>query len=164
MRQYIVKPETQNWRFEITGLGKAGKSCGLTSRCPGLAHPAAAGPVSGWVWNQTDPFLHSNHRPLAHHQDQLLTLLVCSTLLHVINYLVNTLLNNDNKDLWWLPLGDKGHEVHTDQLSIGHCSVIGLNIAQLSLVRPQTFMWCHDSWWKKVGALLQISPIRLQHM
>jgi len=41
---------------------------------------------------------------------------------------------------------------------------MGPNFSQFSLVRSQINKLCHDNCWGKEGALLQISPIGLQHM
>jgi len=71
-----VKPETQNWRLEPTGLAKPGDTRGLTGTGPGLAHQESAGWAFGRFWNRTDPLLRSKPGPLAGYPDPLLTLRV----------------------------------------------------------------------------------------
>ena len=69
-----MKPETQNWRLELTGLAKPGKTCGLTGTGTGLARQEAPGRVFEQVWNRTEPFFRSKPGPLADYADLLLTL------------------------------------------------------------------------------------------
>ena len=68
-----VKPETQNQRFEPTGLVQRSQTCRLTGTGPGLARQQAAGRVFGPVCNRTDPFWRSKPGPLAGYPDPLLT-------------------------------------------------------------------------------------------
>jgi len=70
-----VKPETQNWRLEPTGLAKQGKTSGLTGTGSGLARQAAAGRGFGQFWNRTYPFLLSKPGPLAGYPEPVLTLM-----------------------------------------------------------------------------------------
>jgi hypothetical protein len=69
-----VKPETQNWRLELTGLAKPRETRRLTSTGPGLARQESAGRVLGRFWTRTDPFLWTKPGPLPGYPDPLLTL------------------------------------------------------------------------------------------
>jgi len=69
-----VKPETQNWRLEPTGLSKPGETHALRGTGPGLARQESAGRVFGRVRNRTDTFLLSKPGPLAGYPDPLLSL------------------------------------------------------------------------------------------
>jgi len=69
-----VKPETQNWRLELTGLAKCSKTRGLMGTGLGLAYQGSAGRVFGLVRNQSDPFLRSKPGLLAGYLDPLSTL------------------------------------------------------------------------------------------
>jgi len=57
------------------GLAKPGKTRGLMGMDPGLTHHDAVGKVLGRFWNQTEPFLLSEHSALAGYPDQFLKLL-----------------------------------------------------------------------------------------
>jgi len=69
-----VKPETQNWRLEPTGLAKPGETCGLTEKGLRLARQDSVGRVFARAWNRTDLFLRSKPGPLVGYPDPLLTL------------------------------------------------------------------------------------------
>jgi hypothetical protein len=69
-----VKPETQNWRLEPTGLAKPGETHRVMGTGPGLACQESAGRVFGRFWNRTDLFFWSKPGPLAGYLDPLLTL------------------------------------------------------------------------------------------
>jgi hypothetical protein len=70
------KPETQNRRLKLTGLGKRGKTRGLTCTAPGLAGQDPAVQVVGRLWNRTKQFLPSKPGPQAGYLDLLLTLVM----------------------------------------------------------------------------------------
>jgi len=88
-----VKSKMKNRRLELTSVAKPGESHGLTGTVPRLARQESAGGVFGWVWNQTNSFLWSKHRPLAGYRDPLPTLLVKLT---AINYVMFVILFGKN--------------------------------------------------------------------
>ena len=69
-----MKPETQNWRLEPTGLDKPRETRRSTGMGPGVARQESAVWVFRRFWNRTDPFLQSKPEPLAGYPDPLLTL------------------------------------------------------------------------------------------
>jgi len=74
MRPWKEKPETPNWRLDLTGPGKPSKTRGLSGTGHGLDRQAAAGWVFWRFWNRTEPCFWSKHGPLAGYPELLLTL------------------------------------------------------------------------------------------
>jgi len=56
-----------NWRLDLAGIAKPGKTCRLMGMGTGLAHQESTRHVFRWVWNRTDPFCRSKPRTCCHH-------------------------------------------------------------------------------------------------
>jgi len=79
MWTYIEQPEDQNWKLELMGLAKAGKTHGSMGTGTGFDRQDAAGRVFSHVWNLIEQFLWSKPRALTGYPDQLPQVPMCST-------------------------------------------------------------------------------------
>jgi hypothetical protein len=64
----------KNWRLQLKGLAKPGKTCVFTGTGMDLARQEAMGWVVRQLWNLTERFIQSNPGPLVGYPDPLLTL------------------------------------------------------------------------------------------